>query len=344
MFRPALIVFALLIGFPGEPGLARADGVKEGFEGNNLNKDINPRFKLCHRPEGAFKFSRAKARSGKQSLELSVTPQPLFVKSPRVLWGLAPGPKLNPQHCLDEADEAIKQKYWADEYERAELWEDKSQNPKFGEGEPIFYGFSMWIGRDSAPEGDFNRLVLGQWKAGCKGDCEVSPFLGQRLTGGFYHITIEVDARPTKGDPAGAPSSCKILLAYSQAPPSKMEPPLDLDRATQCESRLQYPENDLEPVQKIDIKRERYLPDPFGKWTDLVFKVQGGRKDGVVQVWAGGKLIATATGWIGQQTSVGESQYFKFGPYRDPAGYGVKVYLDNLARGASYEEVDPSKF
>ena len=104
-------------------------------------------------------------------------------------------------------------------------------------------------------------------------------------------------------------------------------------------------ENTLKLNYPLEIKREAYLPDPFGdKWTDLVFSVHGGRKDGITQVWAGGQLIATAKGWIGHYISARQKQYFKFGPYRDRTGYGITVYLDNLARGSTYEEVDPAKF
>ena len=195
------------------------------------------------------------------------------------------------------------------------------------------------------PRGDFNRLVLGQWKATCKTECDGSPFLAQRLTGRFYHITLDVDARVEQsGAPAHGPKTCKILLAFSKDAPSPFEPPLALDRPAQCESRLQWPKNMLKPLEKIEITRERYLPNPLNAWTDLVFRIEGGRTDGVIQVWAQGQLIATAKGWIGHQVSEGMKQYFKFGPYRDPAGYRFTVYLDNLATGASYDEVDPSKF
>jgi hypothetical protein len=45
----------------------------------------------------------------------------------------------------------------------------------------------------SAPYGDFNRLVAGQWKS----KTDDSPFLAQRFTGGFFHITLDVDADPS---------------------------------------------------------------------------------------------------------------------------------------------------
>ena len=61
-----------------------------------------------------------------------------------------------------------------------------------------------------------------------------------------------------------------------------------------------------------------------------------------LRVVRGGEKERSAEKFAVTRTSL--EQYFKFGPYRDPAGYGVTVYLDNLARGRSYEDVDPTKF
>jgi hypothetical protein len=55
--------------------------------------------------------------------------------------------------------------------------------------------------------------------------------------------------------------------------------------------------------------------------------------------------------FVGQRIGIGYEgiddhdslQYFKVGPYRDPAGYDTVIYLDNLARGHSKDEVDPSR-
>lgn len=333
---PAILACAFVTGLVGTEAASDAqDAIREGFEGKSI-RDLDPRFLICHRPENRFRLSPDRSRSGKQSLELSINPPALATLASNAF-------KLSPKNCLlDNEEESFEH----DDYERAEIWEDKNRNPRFGAGSDMFYGFSMWVDARSASATDFNRLVVGQWKAGCEGWCDVSPFLGQRLTGGFYHITLDVDAySETAGRQEG--KTCKLLLAFTGERPELFDAPLALDRPTQCESRLQYPpltETSLKPDRKIEIKRERFLPNPFGTWTDLVFRVDGGQTDGVIQVWANGQLIATATGWIGHRISRGMKQYFKFGPYRDPAGYGVTVYLDNLSRGSSYDEVDPNRF
>ena len=337
--RVFILVPALAAGLIGQAGRSGAeDPIKEGFEGRSVEKDINPRFKVCHRPENTFGFNGEVAKSGRQSLELSILPPPTVTAFAKKMV------RLNPEQCKVEHEE---EKFKGDNYERAEIWEDKTQNPLFGEDKPMFYGFSMRVDQTGIPPDGLKRLVLGQWKASCKGWCDASPFLAQRLTGGFYHITLDVDAyAETAGRQEGR--TCKVLLAFAKGRPTLFDAPLALDRPVQCESRLQDPpmaENMLKINYPLEIKREAYLPDPFGdKWTDLVFSVQGGRKDGVTQVWAGGQLIATAKGWIGHYISAGQKQYFKYGPYRDKADYGITVYLDNLARGGTYDEVDPEKF
>src|SRR5437762_1863211 len=167
---PAVLSCAFAAGLLGPIGCAQAgEAIKEGFEGEDVDKDIASRFKVCHRPENEFRFSTAEPRSEKQSLELSIIP-PVFVALSKKKF------ELNPKNCLVGEDKYKYKKYIKDNYERAEIWEDRSQNPSFGERKAMFYGFSMRISAAGVPPGDLNRLVLGQWKAGCNGWCDASPF------------------------------------------------------------------------------------------------------------------------------------------------------------------------
>jgi Polysaccharide lyase len=307
------------------------DEVRTGFE----DSVIPPQFVKCDRPENTIAISSKEARRGSKSLSLVINETPLFPETATVTsfrWSPSPASCLS----ADKAD-----LYRSDDVERAELWENKEFAPRFGE--EAWYGFSMWIDSSSVPYGDLHRVVLGQWKANHASDPKVdySPFLAQRLTGGFYHITLDVDAKARTNDD-GEPKTCRILLAFMSGPPSSADPELDLKRPLQCETRHQHSNLDLIPADPIQIDREAYLPRPFNRWTDLIFRVRGG-KDGIVQVWANGVLIATARGWIGHKAAVGSKQYFKFGPYRDPAPNPFVVYLDNLARGDSKDYVDPSQ-
>lgn len=292
--------------------------VREGFEAVAFASAFVP----CERPEGQISLSRERARSGAKSLKLRIR-EPVFGTATWI-------PK--PTSCLVAGRYA---EYTPDEKQRAEIWESFDLGPKFGDD--LFYGFSMWIDRDSAPLGDETRLVIGQWKA----PIDDSPFVAQRFTGGHYHVTLDVDA--AEKDPAtGKAYGCKLLLAYeADMPIDGLTSPAPLGLATRCEAKQGGPAVALTPAHTISVERFAYLPPPYNRWTDLVFRVKGGAK-GVVEIWANGVKIARAVGYVGHEGAMGQPQYFKFGPYRDPAGFATTVYLDNLARGRRFNDVDPA--
>lgn len=310
MLPRALVVTWVLLSLAA-PATAN-DPLRETFEGDRLH----PGFVPCQRPEGVIGISAEQARAGTQSMKLTIDATPFGTAT----WT----PK--PTSCLINGRE---NEYESDATERAELWESFDIVPRFGDD--LYYGFSMWISRDSAPLGDPTRLVIGQWKA----PIDDSPFLAQRFTGGSFHVTLDVDAATT--DPAtGRPAGCKILLAFDQALGN-----LPLDHPSRCELKEGQGTMALVPAEPVTIERLAYLPSPFGRWTDLVYRVRGGR-NGQVEIWADGRLIARATGRIGHFGAEGQIQYFKFGPYRDPASHATTVYIDNLGRGRAFTEVDPS--
>lgn len=312
MLRWLVIAVALTGATPADAKSLRP--VRETFEAPAYADSFVP----CDRPEGQISLSKEQARDGSQALKLRIR-EPVFGTASWV-------PKAT--SCLVAGRYA---EYAPDEKERAEIWESFDLGPAFGDD--IYYGFSMWIDRASAPLGDDTRLVIGQWKA----PIDDSPFVAQRFTGGLYHVTLDVDA--TAQDPAtGKPYGCKLLLAFEHA--MAMAQSLELGTPLRCETKTGGPRN-LTPAQAIRIERFDYLPSPFAHWTDLVFHVKGGPQ-GVVEIWADGKPIARATGFIGHGGALGQPQYFKFGPYRDPASFATTVYLDNLARGDSFAAVDPS--
>lgn len=295
--------------------------LRERFEGK-----LHPAFVPCLRPEGAIAVSSEVARSGRQSLRLTIEATPFGTAS----WS----PR--PTSCLINGRE---NEYESDATERAELWESFDFGPRFGDD--LYYGFSMWIGRDSAPAGEPTRLVIGQWKA----PIDDSPFLAQRFTGGSFHVTLDVDAIETHAE-TGLPLGCKILLAFdaahlASATPGATPQPVTLDHPARCEPRVNATKAPPVIAHPVKIERFAFLPSPFDRWTDLVYRVRGG-PDGVVEIWADGTLIARASGWIGHAGAAGQVQYFKFGPYRDPASHETSVFLDNLARGRSFAAVDPA--
>lgn len=299
---------------------AADDTLRERFEG-----ELHPAFVPCLRPEGAIGVSSEVARSGRQSLRLTIEATPFGTAS----W------TPRPTSCLINGRE---NEYESDATERAEIWESFDFGPRFGED--LYYGFSMWIGRGSAPLGEPTRLVIGQWKA----PIDDSPFLAQRFTAGSFHVTLDVDAvgqNPETGHPLG----CKVLLAFDEAhlappQPGAIPAPVDLQHPVRCEPRVNMASLP-QMAEPMKIERFAFLPAAFDRWIDLVYRVKGG-PDGIVEIWADGTLIARATGRIGHAGAVGQVQYFKFGPYRDPASHETSVFLDNLARGRSFKEVDPA--
>jgi hypothetical protein len=294
--------------------------LRESFEG----EDLSPGFVPCRRPEGLINVSTEIARSGTRSMKLAIDATPFGTAS----WT----PK--PTSCLINGRE---NEYESDSTERAEIWESFDFVPRFGDD--LYYGFSMWIGRDSAPIGNPTRLVIGQWKA----PIDDSPFLAQRFTGGAFHVTLDVDASALDPE-TGRPAGCKILLAFDPSltvSTETTEAPAPLDHPVRCEPKDQGVASNLAPAEPVAVERFAYLPAPFDRWIDLVYRVRGG-PDGLVEIWADGQLIARASGRIGHNGAVGQVQYFKFGPYRDPASHPTTVFIDNLGRGRQFTEVDPS--
>jgi hypothetical protein len=312
MWRP-LVIAALAIG-PTSAEAKSLRPVRETFEAVAYADSFIP----CERPEGQIALSKEQVRDGSQALKLRIR-EPVFGTATWV-------PKAT--SCLVAGRYA---EYTPDEKERAEIWESFDLGPSFGDD--VYYGFSMWIDRESAPLGDDTRLVIGQWKA----PIDDSPFVAQRFTSGLYHVTLDVDA--TEHDPAtGKPYGCKLLLAF-ESDMAKAQS-LTLANPVRCETKKGGPAH-LTPAHEVKIERFAFLPAPFARWTDLVFHIKGG-PNGVAEIWADGKPIARATGFIGHDGALGQPQYFKFGPYRDPASFATTVYLDNLARGDSFAAVDPS--
>lgn len=298
-----------------------AETLREGFEGA-----LHPAFVPCLRPEGVIAVSSEVARSGRQSLRLTVKATPFNTAS----WS----PR--PTSCLINGRE---NEYESDATERAELWESFDFGPRFGDD--LYYGFAMWIGRDSAPLGEQTRLVIGQWKA----PIDDSPFLAQRFTGGSFHVTLDVDAADLNAE-TGLPKGCKVLLAFDMghaapAAPGAIPAPVGLDHPVRCEPRVNMAALPS-MAEALQIERFAFLPSPFDRWIDLVYRVRGG-PDGIVEIWADGTLVARATGRIGHAGAAGQVQYFKFGPYRDPASHTTNVFIDNLARGRDFASVDPAQ-
>ncbi len=132
-----------------------------------------------------------------------------------------------------------------------------------------------------------------------------SPFVAQRFRDGIFHITLQ-------------DGLCRVRIAWQAGGKA--------GRDRGC---------------RVRVERFAALPASDSGWIDMVYRIRAGPEgDGLVEVWANGRRIVRASGAIGYDGMT--RQFFKFGPYRDPASYPTTVYLDSFRRGASFAEVDPA--
>lgn len=185
-------------------------------------------------------------------------------------------------------------------------------------GREAWYGFSFRVDGYIDPN-DSNRLVIGQWKEQSDG----SPFVAQRFDNRIFRITVQ-------------DSECRAVIAEMPSDLGLSHGLLFLDsRRMKC---TRAPEIRLTPpTSALHI-----LPDPYGAWVDMVYRIRGGRDgNGLVEVWANGVCVVRAEGVIGNRDFEGANQYFKFGVYRDRVAYLTRIRIDNFRRAASHREVDP---
>lgn len=288
---------------------------------------------VCHRPENNFKFG-AKDASGRTAMVATVRPEP---KEFALLKETHPG-------CISEAGD-----YQRDGDERAELWE--SNTARVPMGSDIWYRFDMFV--DESLRSTSKRFVAGQWKEdkAARG----GPLVAQRFTGRKFTVTIEQDNL----DPDRKPDDvlCRVLVAdqypLSQSPAgwphddkAKDVPPMGLatSNVMSFNAVSAIVAKDQGCARGIVAKQYHTLPDPFGRWTTMVYHLRLS-PDGkaFVELWADGVKIGRVDGRIGySKPGTRTTQYFKFGPYRDPESFETVTKLSNYVRSTSRLDVDPT--
>lgn len=246
-----------------------------------------------------------------------------------------------------------------------ELWEARQQRCNFGD--EVWYSFSFKIDGTVWPAGS-TRWVIGQWKEESGG----SPFLAQRFDNGVFHITVQHNdirkiVAQAKGsyqvDFQGFSRELQQLLSLdrqvfrnkedsSRTSDEFLGSGLTLDELkiaieTQDTSKFPFltdPQTyaEYQGIQ-IELSEDPVLPNPTEDWVDMRYRVKGNREgDGLIEIWANGRFVARVTGFIGNDEFVGDSQYFKFGHYRDYDREDLQstVYLDRFRRGPSRSDVD----
>jgi len=202
-----------------------------------------------------------------------------------------------------------------------EVREAADRRLKFGED--AWYAFSFMIRGKAAPAGK-QRWVIGGWKQETNG----SAFMAQRYDHGVFHITLESGDR-------------RVLLASARQDAKGF---LDLLKSGSQEgfgfvgdTKRYQGASDL----KIEYGADPVLPDPGADWVDMMYRVRGGLAgDGLVEVFANGKLVVRATGTVGVPQVGGPTQYFKMGHNRAPMPGAATLYLDNFRRGATRDAVE----
>ncbi|MDO1583613.1 heparin lyase I family protein [Rhizobium oryzicola] len=289
---------------------------------------------VCHRPENSFSFG--KTDDGKTAMVATVKPEPKTFAFLKEHHG----------SCLDEGSV-----YQRDGDERAEIWESDAVRLKLGAD--VWYRFDMFI--DESLNAASKRFISGQWKEdkAARG----GPLLAQRFTGGRFIITVEQDNH----DPARKQDDvlCRVLIADQY--PLSLSPagwPHD-DKTKDIPPRLAAgsysttmmmagttPDvaKDQGCARDINVTQYSTLPSPFGRWTTMVYHFAL-RPDqhAFVDIWANGHKIASVKGRIGYQKEGNRStEYFKFGPYRDPESYETVTKLANFMRSGSRQDADPT--
>ncbi|NKJ03797.1 heparin lyase I family protein [Rhizobium sp. SG741] len=284
---------------------------------------------VCKRPENQFSFGdKSEGRTAMTSV-------------------VSPLPKIEALHekhtgCIDEDTKDYK----ADGDERSELWEASDTWMKLGSD--VWYRFDMFIDKSITPT--TGRFVIGQWKE--EGSARNSPLLAQRFNGGNFSVTVEQDnLAPGHSDDDNL---CRVLVADQDSIASKpagwahgdKEPPPPKNVATLMSHAVT--DGPVVAVDKgcaVGIVPEQYgrLPDPFGKWTTMVYHLRlTAEGSALIEVWADGILIGKTRGRIGFKKDTPHlRQYFKFGSYRDPAAFDTTTKLSNFYRGSERSEVDP---
>ncbi|TAX38969.1 heparin lyase I family protein [Rhizobium leguminosarum] len=321
LFLPVILVSSCITVAPE----ISAAAIKDDFSSKSPGKQ----WFVCNRPENRFSFGDT---SDGRTVMTSV---------------VSPLPKIEAFHekhtgCIDEDTKDYK----ADGDERSELWEASDTWTKLGSD--VWYRFDMYVDKSITPT--TGRFVIGQWKE--EGSARNSPLVAQRFNGRNFSVTVEQD-NLAPGHP-DEDNLCRVLIADQGSLASKpagwphgdKEPPppksiVTLMSRTATDGAIVATDKGC----AVGILPEQYgrLPDPFGRWTTMVYHLKL-TPDGsaLIEVWADGVRIGRTSGRIGfKKVDPHLRQYFKFGSYRDSAAFDTTTKLDNFYRGSKRSEVDP---
>ena len=311
----------------GSPHAVPAQVIRDNFDSGTFDKTI---WALCNRKENEFAIVKD-ADAGFFAAKMTIRPYPEMM-----LFGL-----------VERSRNCIGEKPFDDKSERAEIWEADAVRLRFGAD--IWYGFTMFIDGSVSPEE--SRLVIGQWK----GPNDDSPMIAQRFQAHVFSITIEQRNNAPGHDKDD--TQCRIVVAHDAKFPLAQQGdrpdffalfekenkggPIGLFVGSLGHDRAETVHTPLPCRTDIAIEPHNDLPDPFGRWTRMIYHFRvAGDANGYLDIWADDVPIVTVRGRIGFPGSSNDIQYFKFGPYRDRAHLnGIYAMLARYARGPRKEDV-----
>ena len=296
----------LLVAWPHD---ARAQAAPQVVHDDFSLARLSPRnWFACRRPENVMTVV-ARPGGGRAARLVAHAVKPKFLELEEYL--------VHERHgaCIDRQG-----KYTPDGNQRAEIWEKRELVQRFGTETWIQFEFMV---ASPPPGAAVSRLVIGQLKA----DGDHSPVLAQRFTERHFMVTLGQD----NDDPERHPDDkdCRVVVAHD-ASVLAQGGPLEGSVGQDTREVVHTPRRGCR--RDISVDARELLPSPFDKWVRMTYRIRPGIDDGLLEVWADGKLIAKAAGRIGYRDSVSGQQYFKFGPYADPAPYDLKAWLAHYRR------------
>jgi hypothetical protein len=226
-------------------------------------------------------------------------------------------------------------------------------------GFPVWYGFKIRI-PDDFPQEPL-RFVVAQVKMPYDDDGNGSPAFSLRIDDGQWiatveHLYEEEDAKDHRFLSAAVDGQCGLpgAPAYDHHDFSDNAALRDLQvRALLACDAAGLPEHARRyefTMCTTGVKLATFgrLPPADGRWSDFILHIaSSGRKnkDGIVELFADGDLVARAEGELGYPSENYKLQYFKIGPYRNnDARWGSEpaaIEVRDIRRGPHRKDVDP---
>jgi hypothetical protein len=179
--------------------------------------------------------------------------------------------------------------------------------------------------------------------------------IAQRFQAHVFGITIE-----QRNDAPGHDkddTQCRIVVAHDAEFPAEQQGdkphflalferrnkagPVDLFVGSLGHDRAETVHTPQPCRTDITIEPHNDLPNPFGRWTTMIYHFRiVGDANGYLDIWADDVPIVTVRGRIGFPGNPNDTQYFKFGPYRDRAHLNsIYATLARYARGPRRKDV-----